>query len=115
MIEFNRDVLNVVGGLIAVGIVSILGFITWALVYQTIPAGNENTLIQLVGVLSANIGMIVGFFFGNSVSSKKQTETIDKLADTAKAVQQATMPKEPAIRLADGESVKVEGTGDAAS
>lgn len=112
MNEYKQEVLNVVGGIVALGIVGILGFITWALIFRPIPHGNENTLIQLVGVLSANVAMIVGFFYGSSVGSKRQSETIDKLADTARSVQQANAPKEPAIQLQDGESVKVEASGD---
>lgn len=114
MIEFRRDVLNVVGGLVAFGLVAILAFITWALVYRAIPNGNESTLIQLVGGLVAQVGIVVAFFFGNNVSSKKQSETINTLADTAKAAQQAAAPKEAAISLQEGESVKVQARDDAA-
>lgn len=111
VMQFRQEVLNVVGGVVALGLVAILAFITWALVFRAIPVGNENTLIQLVGVLSANIGLVVGFFFGASSQQKKQAETIDKLAETTKAAQAAALPADPAIPLSPGESVKVTADG----
>lgn len=108
---FKREVLNLVGGVIAIGLVLILAYITWALVNVTIPTGNENTLIQLVGALVANVGLIVGFFYGTSVSNKRQEEIIGTQAQTIQSAQAAIVPSEPAVNLAPGDSVKVEADG----
>lgn len=106
MIE-NREALNVAGAFVAAGLIVILGFVTWALVYREVPTANENALTLLIGILSANVGVVVGFFFGSSVSSKKQTETIDTLAKTAHAAGAALSPPDATITLPPGESATV--------
>lgn len=105
---WSKETLNIIGGIVALGLVVILGFITWALVYRAIPAGNENTLIQLVGVLSANVGVVVGFFFVSNVGAKRQSETLDKAVDMAQAAQAAALPPQTSVSLAAGESVTVQ-------
>jgi hypothetical protein len=109
----DRHVLNVAGALVAFGLILILAFVTWALVYVQIPQGNENVLTVLIGILSANVGLVVGFFFGSSQTSKRQSETIDTLAQTAKKAGDALpLPagREPTVKLDPGESATVEAT-----
>src|SRR5687767_2349824 len=89
MIERRRnspqDVLNITGAIVAIGLVSILGFVTWALVFITVPEANQNALTLLIGILSANVGAVVGFYYGSSVQAKKQSDTIDTQAKTMAA------------------------------
>jgi len=108
MKDVRQSLLNITGGVIGVALVAILGFMAWSLVYRAIPAENESTLNVLLGILSTQVGMVVGFYFGNSVGSKRQTETIDKLAETAKAAQ-AALPTnaKPDVTLEPGESATV--------
>jgi len=111
--DFRHDVLNFAGSLIAIGLVAILGFLSWALVYVTVPAENESALNLVIGILSAQVGIVVGFFFGTSFANKRQTETIDKLADTTKAAQTAALPSSPpAVTLAPGEQATVAAAED---
>ncbi len=77
-----QDVLNITGAIVAIGLVSILAFVTWALVFITVPEANQNALTLLIGILSANVGAVVGFYYGSSVSAKKQADTIDTQAKT---------------------------------
>lgn len=85
MIKFTpQESLNLAGSFVACGLISILGYITWALVNVAIPDANANALTLLIGILSANVGMVVGYFFGSSVNNKKQTEAIAAMAETAK-------------------------------
>lgn len=106
--NFDRHFLNVVGGIVACGIVGILAFMSYALVYVALPSANENALIQLIGILSANVCLIVGFFFGSSVGAKKQAETTDKMADAILTAQSSPVaPVDAAITLGPGESAKV--------
>lgn len=79
----DREALNLAGAFVAAGLIAILGFVTWALVFQKVPEANQNALTLLIGILSANVGVVVGFFFGSSVTNKKQSETIDTLAKNA--------------------------------
>lgn len=104
-----REILNWTAGFVAFGLISILAFVTWALVYRTVPEANANAFTLLIGILSANVGMVVGFYFGSSVTSKKQTETIDTLAKTAQKAGDALAPTEPTIPVGPGESVTVKG------
>lgn len=102
----NQNALNWAGGFVAAGLVTILGFMTWALVYVTVPEANQNALTLLIGILSANVGVIVGFYFGTSVTAKKQAETIDTLAKTAQTAGAALSPA-PTVELAPGEAATV--------
>lgn len=103
----NREALNMAGAFVAAGLIAILGFVTWALVFRAVPEANANALTLLIGILSANVGVVVGFFFGSSVTSKKQTETIDTLAKTAQVAGVALAPPDAAVTLAPGESATV--------
>lgn len=107
-----REALNLAGAFVAAGLIAILGFVTWALVFRAVPEANANALTLLIGILSANVGVVVGFFFGSSVTNKKQAETIDKQAATIQSAQSALAPLSDAtvIPVAPHESVTVTGT-----
>lgn len=107
--SLRQESLNIAGALIGVLLVSILAFLAWALVFVTVPAENETAMNVLLGILSTQVGIVVGFYFGSSMASKRQADTIDKQADTIKAATQAAMPA-PAIPLAPGDSVTVEAS-----
>lgn len=80
----NKDsqVLNVAGSITGLGLVGLLWFATWALVFQKIPQENQTNFSTLMGIISMNVGLVVGFFFGSSVNNKKQSETISTMAKT---------------------------------
>jgi len=109
MIE-NRESLNLAGAFVAAGLICILGFVTWALVFREVPKPNENALTLLIGILSANVGVVVGFFFGSSVTSKRQTETIDTLAKTAQTAGAALSSEPASIVLQPGEQATATAT-----
>lgn len=106
----NREALNLAGAFVAAGLIGILGFVTWALVFRAVPEANANALTLLIGILSANVGVVVGFFFGSSVNAKKQSETIDVLAKTAHAAG-AALTTPPDVLLEPGDTVKVAAEG----
>lgn len=108
----RQESLNIAGGAIGLGVVGILAFVTWALVFRRIPEGNENVLTLLVGILSANVGVIVGFFYGSSVGVKKQTETIDTLARTAQTAGVALGTPESALLIPTGSQATATATPD---
>lgn len=93
--DVRQTSLNIAGSAIGIGLVVILGFMSWALVYRQVPAENETGLSILLGILSAQVSMVVGFYFGSSASTKKQAETIDKMADTAKTAAQTAQAASP--------------------
>lgn len=106
----EREALNMAGAFVAAGLISILGFVTWALVFAEVPEANQNALTLLIGILSANVGMVVGFFFGSSVTNKKQADTIERQANTIQTAQAALAPVNPApdVVLKPGESKTIE-------
>lgn len=111
MIKFTaQESLNLAGSFVASALVSILAFIAWALVFKEIPQRNDNSLTLLIGILSSNIGLVVGFFFGSSLNSKKQTEAIADMAKTAQAAG-AALPG-GVIDLKPGESATATATED---
>lgn len=85
--------INIAGAIIAVMVVGLLWFIAYALVFLAIPDANQTTLAQVIGVVSTQVGMVVGWYYGSSSASKRQGEIIaqqavtqDKLASTAAAI-----------------------------
>lgn len=107
----NRTVINLAGAFVGAGLIIILAFVTWALVFLDIPDQNQNNLTLLIGNLVALVGLVVGFFFGSSSENRKQTETIDTLATTAATAQAALTPVAAAdVVLKPGETATVATT-----
>jgi len=88
----NRDALNLAGSVIGIMLVGILAFLSWALVFIAIPSGNETAVNVLLGILSTQVGIVIGFFFGSTVTNKKQADTIEKQATTIQTAQAALAP-----------------------
>lgn len=108
MIKFTpQESLNIAGGFVAAGLIIVLAFVTWALVYHELPKANESAFLVLIGILSGNIGTVVSYFFGSSVSTKKQTEAIADMAKNAASV--GNVPPE-IINLPPGASASVSST-----
>lgn len=107
----SRLPLNLAGAAVAVGLIAILAFLTWALIYTRVPTDNREALTVLIGILSANVGQLVSFFFGSSVTNHRKDEAIEKQASTIQAAQAALTPTE-AIPVSPGESVTVEGKSE---
>lgn len=99
----RQKILNLSGAMVAVTILGTMAFIAWALVYREIPKGNETTLVQFVGALQALAGLIVGFYFGSSHTSKQQAETIDHMS-------RAASTKGPQINAQPGDTVRTESS-----
>jgi hypothetical protein len=106
----HREILNWTGGVIGVALIGMLGFALYALIYVRVPAENKEALTLLIGILSANVGLVVGFYFGSSSTAKKQTETIDTLAKTAQTAGVALSAPTDAIVIPPGESATATAT-----
>lgn len=97
-------------GFVGIGIVCILGFVTWALIYREVPQENQNNLTILLGVLSANVGMVVGYYFGSSATTKKLAETNATLAKTAQTAGAALGTPDGALLIPTGDSATATAT-----
>lgn len=75
----DRLAMNAIGAAVALGLVLILGFTTWALIFREIPKSNESAFLILIGILSTNITSIISFFYGRTVDDRKNQETISEL------------------------------------
>jgi hypothetical protein len=110
----NQRVLSVAGSLVAVGLVGLLWFIAYALVFHEIPTANATSFSTLLGIIGIQVGIVIGYFFGQTMGNRAKDDTIKTataaaatMADTAAVAQAALTPKAPAdvIPLAAGESV----------
>lgn len=108
--------INLGGVLIVTSVVGILIYLCWALLNQEMPITNKDALMMIIGVVLAKFSDIVAWFFGGSAENKKQSETIDKLADTAKTTAQtaqAAIPNaHPDVTLQPGQTATVEAVPD---
>lgn len=102
----QRDIINWTGGLVAIGLIGIVGFLAWALVMRTVPTENQDAMLLLIGNLMGLLGIVVGFYFGSSSAAKKQADTIDKLATTAAAA----APSGEGMLIKPGESATATST-----
>lgn len=107
-----REVLNLSGAIIGMLLVGILAFLAWALVYVQVPVENETAMNVLLGILSTQVSMVIGFHFGGSMSNKKLTEATASQAETIKTAQAALTPSVNSVPVAPGETVSVTGTDD---
>lgn len=73
--------LNLAGAAVACSLMTVMAFLTWALVYREVPAANREALTVLIGILSANVSLVVGFYFGSSVSNKAKDHTVANLSE----------------------------------
>jgi hypothetical protein len=103
---FLRETLNVTGGMLAVLLTLALWFLLYALVYIKVPDENQNALLIVIGILSTNLTSIVAFYFGSSVGAKRQSETIDTLANTA---HKAMPHRKGHMTVEPGKHIDVEG------
>lgn len=106
-----KDYHSRIAGAIAAGLVGILGFLTWALIYRQIPSENDTVLNALVGILSTQVSMVVGYYFGNSVGSARQSVTIETLAKTAQSAQSALAPI-PDVVIPSGAALNVKAADE---
>lgn len=106
MIDRSEASFSIAGAVVAIGLMVILAFMTWALVYVAVPPANQNALTVLIGILSANVGIVVGFYYGTSVGNRKQAEALSAMAKTAQTAGAALAPAVDAT-LKPGETLTV--------
>jgi hypothetical protein len=88
----SRTGLNWAGMAIVNALTLMLAFCLWALVTREVPAANKEAFLILIGVLARDFGTVVGWFFGGSITTKQQSDTIDKQADAIKTAQASPGP-----------------------
>jgi len=99
----GREVLNWAGGLLAVGVLVLFGYVVWVQANQEIPKSNENLFCAIVTGLIGLVTMVFGFFYGSSHQQKKQAETIDTLSKAATT---------PSIIAHPGDTVRTETSSE---
>lgn len=106
----DRHTLNLVGGVIAVGLVMNLIILTLALIFLKMPGENKDPFMLLLGGLLTQVSSIVAFFFGSSVGSRQQSETINTMAEATKTalVTPVAPITENTITLEPDEAVNVQ-------
>ena len=83
------------GSFVAASLMVVLAFVTWALVFRQVPEGNQEALMLLIGILSANVGLVVGFFFGSSHSSRGKDAAMSALAEAVRPAQPEALVMRP--------------------
>ena len=68
----------ILGGIIIVGFITILGL----LIFKDIKTANEGLLNIAIGGLMAQVGSIVGYFFGSSHGSRMKSEILENTNNT---------------------------------
>lgn len=108
--DHRQLALNVSGGILVVATLGFLSYLCWGLVNREISLNNKDAVMMVLGVFLAKYSDLIAFFYGSSSGHKKQSETIDKLATTAAAAQEALTPSNPTVRLEPGESATVKAS-----
>ena len=113
MRDLRQAALNVSGGILVVATLGLLGYLCWGLIHREIAINNKDAMMLVLGVLLAKYSDLIAFFFGGSSQTKRQTETIDKLAETAQAAQ-AALPTngKPDVVIEPGQTATVSAQDD---
>lgn len=107
----STQTLNWFGGIIAILIIGLLWFISYALIFVEIPTTNQTNLAQIIGMIGIQIGIIIGWFFRGSQNEKEQSKTISTLVATASKAQDA-LPPVAAPVIPGGSAAAPASTGD---
>lgn len=107
MTTANQQTLNIAGSIVALLVISLLWYITIALVTQKIPPENASNLGQVIGIVSMQVGIIIGWFFGSSSSNKAKDDTIAAQAATIATTAPVVSGGGATVSLAPGEQTTV--------
>ena len=107
--EESRLALNRTGSGVAIGLVVLLGFALYALIFFDARPTNHDILLVVITFLTTKIGTVIDFFFSSNVTSKSKDMAIADIAKVAGAATDATVPTIP---IAPGETKVLKGTGD---
>lgn len=77
----NRE--PITAGMVALALMVLLGVTLQALFRIEVPSANHDVLLVVIGVLTACVKDVVGYYFGSSSNSRQQQSTIAALASTA--------------------------------
>lgn len=85
-------------GLVAMSVMGMLWFLAWALVFHAIPAENREPLLMLIGVVSNASSLIVGFYFGSTIGSRRKDSAVAAALDVARPAQHDVLTIPPGDR-----------------
>lgn len=114
-LESQGITLEIIAAIIAIGLMTLTAIMTIIIMFFPIPAQNETLVGQGYGSILSLMGLVVGFFYGTSTSSRRDRETIGALADTAKQAQKTLSETTPtsgaaSIKLEPGETATARAT-----
>lgn len=115
-IEDRGITLEIIAAVIAIGLLTLTAIMTIIIMFYPIPSQNETLVGQGYGSVLSLMGIVVGFFYGTSTSSRRDRETIGALADTAKQAQKTLSETTPltggatSIKLEPGETATATAT-----
>jgi asparagine N-glycosylation enzyme membrane subunit Stt3 len=112
MIERRAHVEPSIPGVLAVMVTVMVALAALTPYLVVIPSSNLTLITQAQTTLWNGWLLVLGFYFGNTMSQGKKDSTIQTLAQTAQAAGAALAPPpppEPTIPVAPGESVTVTG------
>lgn len=99
----NKRMLDLVGVIVAVGLLVMVGATTLMVMLWPIPKDNEILIGQIQGSLWTAFMMVVSFLYGTSVGRQKQDDTINKLA--------GTQPVQPSTKVTTTETIEETSRG----
>lgn len=71
--------INPIKTIAALGVIGMTSFMCYALVYVKIPQENREPLLMLLGMISAALGGIIGYYYGSSAGSKNKDDIIKQM------------------------------------
>lgn len=86
MFESIKDVIkegflkiNPIKTIAALGVISMMAFMCYALVYIKIPTDNREALLIVLGIISNSVAGIIGYYYGSSAGSKNKDDIIKQM------------------------------------
>lgn len=98
LFESQQMAINAGGTLVALVILTVLAYLVYALVNFEVPVANRDAMMLVAGGVLTQTSQIVGWFFGSSLTNKRQADTIEHLS-------KAAVPQAPVIDATQGATI----------
>lgn len=108
--DANRKLLNIIAGVIAIGLLTLTVLMVVVILFIPIPSENESLVGQAFGTVLGLVSIVVAFFFGTNTTSKQDRDTINSLAEKATKTDSTVVGRK--VSLDPGEQVKVEAKNE---
>jgi hypothetical protein len=107
----DNRVMNVAGLIVALCLTTALMYATYIVMHIEVPEKNHDLIVYLMGFLTAQVGIVINFYYGSSSATRKQADATSSLAQTVSALTPNAPQNETVVRVVPGAGQNAEVNG----